>query len=92
MIVVAYLGCMRLTYKYERGRSGDARTTGERQAVGTGLYAGLAITALILVAAAWWLARLGDTLSTHRIELIGRQQPGKCPSGTGPAGRSHYSL
>ncbi len=74
IIVVAYLGCMRLIYSFERSQRAVQKEHSEtpRERVGPGLYVPLALTALIIVAASWWLAQIGDVLSTHEIELIGR--------------------
>ena len=74
LLVVTYLGCVRLTYSFERNRKtarlpGDA---GDKQAPETTLWFQVALMAVIIVGASWWLACLGDTLSTHEIELIGR--------------------
>ena len=74
LIVVTYLGCMRLVFKYEHANrvALPDQPGQERQRVGTGLKAELALMAAIIVAASWWLALIGDTLSTHEIKLIGR--------------------
>ena len=71
VIAVAYLGCIRLVYRCEQEQGADASGAG-RQPVGRALIANLAVMAIIIAGAAWWLAVIGDTLSTHEIELIGR--------------------
>lgn len=72
-IAVAYLGCMRLTYRFERKLRRASPALPEAKVESRlGLYLQVALMAVIIVAASWWLARLCDTLSTHRIELIGR--------------------
>ncbi len=72
LILVTYLSCMRLIYHYERTRNNMDGQSGERRRVGTSLTSRVAVVALVLVAASWWLARLGDVLSTHEIEMLGR--------------------
>ena len=71
LILVTYLGCMRLTYSYERRNHIDDHTARPRR-IGTSLAVQMALIAIVLVAASWWLARLGDVLSTHEITMIGR--------------------
>ncbi|MFQ5415286.1 MAG: sodium:calcium antiporter, partial [Phycisphaerae bacterium] len=54
---------------------GDAREGGDDRADGDGstrLYRRLAAISFVLVVASWWLARCGDVLGEHPIELIGR--------------------
>jgi cation:H+ antiporter len=64
---------MRLTYCFERKlRSVSPALPEAHVESNLGLYLQVALMAVIIVAASWWLARLCDTLSTHRIELIGR--------------------
>ncbi len=72
VILVTYIGCMRLTYRFERTQAIEEHAGGERQGIGTPLAVEVAVMTFILVAASWWLAKLGDVLSTHEIELIGR--------------------
>ena len=72
LIFVTYLGCMRLVYRDERARSGGAIQADQRQKVGAALSVHIALMAVVIVVASWWLARIGDVLSTHEIELIGR--------------------
>ncbi|MCH7926017.1 MAG: hypothetical protein IIC51_10830 [Planctomycetes bacterium] len=72
LIAVAYLGCIRLVYRCEQDQGAAASGAGRRQPVGRALIANLAVMAIIIAGAAWWLAVIGDTLSTHEIELIGR--------------------
>jgi len=72
LIAVAYLGCIRLVYRCEQEQGAGGSGAGRRQPVGRALIANLAVMAIIIAGAAWWLAVIGDTLSTHEIELIGR--------------------
>ncbi len=72
LILVTYLSCMRLVYRYERTRnSSEDRSVGLRS-IGGALAFQVALMAIVLVGASWWLARLGDVLSTHEIKMIGR--------------------
>ncbi|MFQ5462902.1 MAG: sodium:calcium antiporter [Phycisphaerae bacterium] len=70
-ILAAYLGCMRLTYRYERRGASEA-ASGGRARMGPALGVQLGAVALAIVVAAWWLAQIGDTLCVHEIALIGR--------------------
>jgi cation:H+ antiporter len=72
LILITYLICMRLTYRYERTQNTLRNQVGQRRRIGKTLAGWVVVTALVLVAASWWLALLGNVLSTHRIELIGR--------------------
>lgn len=71
-IVVTYLGCMRLIYRHEKRRMIQEDTQGKSQAVGMSLTLQIVAVSLVLVAASWWLAKLGDILSVHEIKMIGR--------------------
>lgn len=72
LIFLAYLLCMRMVYRYEKALNAEQLEITERRVVGRTLVTQAALMAVILVAASWWLAVLGDVLSTHEIELIGR--------------------
>lgn len=72
LIIVTYLSCMRLTYQYERGLGDDQPAATNWRAVPNPMYVRLVVLAVIMVAASWWLAKIGDVLSTHEIEMIGR--------------------
>jgi len=72
LIAVVYLGCMKLIHRFEHAHAAEHPDGSLRQPVETSLYVQLVVTGLIIVAASWWLAIIGDTLSVHKIELIGR--------------------
>ena len=72
LILATYLTCMRLMYRYERTRNNAEEQGGERRRVGGMLAFHIVLAASVLVAASWWLAHLGDVLSTHEIGLLGR--------------------
>ena len=72
LILVTYLGCMRLTYKHECKLNSANAQSGTRRHVNSALYINLALVASILVAASWWLALIGNVLTTHEIKMIGR--------------------
>ena len=72
LIAVTYLVSMRLVYNFEKRLLQRATPETVRMRVGRKFYARLFITTLILIVASWWLTQLGDTLSTHEIEMIGR--------------------
>ncbi len=71
MILATYLGCMRLIYRFEKRATLDEPSS-TREPVETSIYVTIAITGTIIVVASWWLAQIGDVLSTHEIEAIGR--------------------
>ena len=70
-IVVTYFGCMRLVYQFER-RSDTAGASASAGGFGAAGYLQIGVIAVVIVVAAWWLAQIGDTLSTHEIKAIGR--------------------
>lgn len=70
-IFITYLGCMRLIYRFEH-RDQLAESVKPREPFGAGRWTQLVVIAGVLVLAAWWLARIGDTLSVHHIEALGR--------------------
>lgn len=70
-IFATYVGCMRLTYSFEK-RIGQQEHDDAPKPFGTWNYCKLATTAIVIVLAAWWLAQIGDVLSTHEIGLLGR--------------------
>ena len=70
MIAAAYLVCMRLTFRQEQRIEVEVGEAGPDAA--SGHYSQVALVALVLVVASWWLAQTGDVLSTHEIKLIGR--------------------
>lgn len=72
LIFVSYLGCMRLAYRHEKRLAVSTDTGAKRGRLGVMLPIKIALIAAVLVAASWWLARLGDVLSTHEIKMIGR--------------------
>lgn len=72
LILITYVGCMRLAYRRERLDGGELEPSGARQKVGASLCVRLTAVTFILVASSWWLALLADVLSTHEIGLIGR--------------------
>ena len=72
IIVITYFGCMRLILTYERRNADTEAAAGERQPYGTAGYIQMGVVATVIVVASWWLAQIGDTLSTHEIKMIGR--------------------
>lgn len=72
LILITYLGCIRLIYRRERELNGDQPAGAVAQGTHAALYGMIALMAAILVAASWWLAMLGDVLSVHEIKMIGR--------------------
>ncbi len=77
-ILVTYIGCMMLSYKFARRTASMASkddlcsTHAETTTVENGLYGRVAMLAAIIAAASWWLAQVADTLSTHEIAILGR--------------------
>ncbi|MFQ5489576.1 MAG: sodium:calcium antiporter [Phycisphaerae bacterium] len=72
LIVGCYLMFVRLTYRFEH--NGKERAGNDKKArQGTaGLGWSIALIAVLLVAAAWWLTQTGDVLAVHPIEALGR--------------------
>jgi cation:H+ antiporter len=73
-IIVTYVACMRLTYRYEITRQSvteSHKPQTDREARGP-LGLPIIVLSVILVLSAWWLARTGDVLGAHEIEMIGR--------------------
>ncbi len=70
-ILIGYLGCMRLTYRFDR-RCNPRDESRRRQPFGRWRYGQLVIMAVVIVMASWWLARICDVLSTHEIGWLGR--------------------
>jgi len=70
-ILVTYLGCMRLLYRFEK-RDALVESHERREPVQPALYTAVGMLALVIVVASWWLARIGDVLSVHEIEALGR--------------------
>ena len=71
LILISYLGCMRLVYQFEKKTNRTDGAPNNRSSV-RDLYGPLAVLAIIIIGASWWLAQLGDTLSTHKIDMLGR--------------------
>lgn len=74
LIAFTYLFCIKLIYRYECSQNGASieGVKRERGRLGSSLIVQIALIAGILVAASWWLAKLGDVLSVHEIGWIGR--------------------
>ncbi|MHC5111631.1 MAG: sodium:calcium antiporter [Planctomycetota bacterium] len=70
-ILIIYVWCMQLTYRYEK-RIDEQLADQQGESFGAGNYAKVAGIAVVIVVAAWWLARTGDVLSDHKIGFLGR--------------------
>lgn len=72
LIAVSYCVFIRLTYHVDHaGRTPpDLEAGGQARTAGLGIK--IALLAVALVAAAWWLTRTGDVLAVHPIKLLGR--------------------
>jgi len=71
LIAATYLLCMRMVYRNQGEMplpDQDDRNATEE----SGLLPKVALVSLVLVAAAWWLAKTGDVLADHPIEWLGR--------------------
>ncbi len=73
-IFVAYVGCMRLVHRFELAQVSGEKTESTTSPISkpSSLVPKLVVITSVIVAASWWLANLGDVLSTHKIALIGR--------------------
>lgn len=71
LIVVTYVLCMQMVYRTEL-ETNDQAPANEEVEPTPGLMPKVLVVSAVLVTTAWWLARTGDVLSDHPIELIGR--------------------
>lgn len=71
LIAVAYLGAIKLIYQYEQKNS-EQQSSNKKKTNNTSIYVKIAMLAVVIVGASWWLTQLCDTLSTHEIKMIGR--------------------
>lgn len=73
-IFFGYLLSMRLVYRYEQNLQKALHPEQQKikRHAPPGLYGKVTVLAIVVVAASWWLAQIGDILSTHEIEAIGR--------------------
>lgn len=70
LLAVIYLASMRLVYRFEKALPAPEPSVARDD--NAGKFLGVALMAVIIMAASWWLAKLGDILSTHEIAMIGR--------------------
>lgn len=70
-IVASYLLFMWLSHKHERKTMDTGKLAFVRERK-KGLVADMFITALVTIAAAWWLTHTSDVLAEHPIEALGR--------------------
>ncbi len=70
-ILATYFGCMRLIHSFEK-RAAAKEPPPPNESVEPAIYVAIAVMGVIIVVASWWLAQIGDVLSTHEIEMIGR--------------------
>ncbi len=78
LILIAYVGCARLVYRFDRGQQLEGVSPPRAAPGGPPLYGRTAAVSLILVASAWWLTQTGDVLSEHPIEALGRPLGATC--------------
>jgi len=85
-IAVTYIGCMRLTHRFEKsldrptGTTDMSDTTNATTATDTTtrpppqahLYKTIAAVSAVLVVGAWWMAQTGNVLADHPIAWLGR--------------------
>ena len=72
LIVVTYVGLMRLLYRFEKRQVVAENETGEiDRALLKPLYIRCAVVAAVIVTAGYWLARTGNVLAEHEITLPG---------------------
>lgn len=70
LLALIYFASMRLVYQYEKSLAIDSPPVdadGERVSL-----LSVVPMAVVIMLASWWLAKLGDVLSTHEIKMIGR--------------------
>lgn len=72
-IAVTYVGCMRLTHRFEKSRSVSPETSeAANRPSPAPLYRKIAAVSAVLVVAAWWMAQTGNVLADHPIGWLGR--------------------
>ncbi|MCH7701681.1 MAG: hypothetical protein IID37_08340 [Planctomycetes bacterium] len=73
-IAVTYIGCMRLTHRFEKSLDTPTETTetATRPSPQAHLYKTIAAVSAVLVVGAWWMAQTGNVLADHPIEWLGR--------------------
>lgn len=71
IIAFTYVSCMRMVFRADAALSVPAADAVSPQRRTPGLLRNVALLALVLVLTAWWLARTGDVLADHPIEMIG---------------------
>ncbi len=69
LIVVGYVVCMRLVFRAEQVTTTSKPDTRKQRT--PGLMLKVAGVSAAMVISAWWLARTGDVLADHPIEMIG---------------------
>ncbi len=72
LIAVSYVLCMRTVFRAEKDGIEHETTPSAPKAGSGGLTTKIVFISAVLVGSAWWLARTGDILADHPIELIGR--------------------
>jgi cation:H+ antiporter len=72
LIFATYIFVMRLLYRFEKRSAEPAPEDESAKPKSMGrLYTGTAITAVLIVAAGYWMTRTGDKLADHPIGLLG---------------------
>jgi len=73
LIVMTYVLCMKMIYRTEMETNGAQEEHDDTSdSAHSGLLPRVIGVSAVLVMGAWWLARTGDVLSDHPIEMIGR--------------------
>ncbi len=74
LMVVTYMACMRMVFRVGQAPAAPVGndTTEAKKKPADHLLGRVAFVSMILVVAAWWLARTGDVLAEHPIEALGR--------------------
>ncbi len=71
-IAVTYLVCMRMTFRFERQQAaGQLKLPAVEGQTSSTIYAQFGVLSAVLVLLTIWLARTGDVLQDHPIEVLG---------------------